>query len=123
MASSVQAASLSTITELAGNPPKYPRNPTEQKREPLVLYIARVPGSRGRKTEIFYFLIFIRSKFIHRYHTHNFEATSQKRDLRGHCKLPVLFSSGLAKRKRFIRDPKRRSGGRRKRRFKYADPF
>jgi hypothetical protein len=44
----VEASSLSDITQLAGNPPKYPRNPTERKREPLTLYIARVPGSRGR---------------------------------------------------------------------------
>ncbi|KAG9237835.1 hypothetical protein BJ875DRAFT_452573 [Amylocarpus encephaloides] len=44
--SSVEAASLSDITQLASNPPKYPRNPTEQKRQPLILYIARVPGSR-----------------------------------------------------------------------------
>lgn len=48
MAPQVEANSLSDITQLAGNPPKYPRNPTEAKREPLTLYIARVPGSRGR---------------------------------------------------------------------------
>ncbi|CAG8972863.1 hypothetical protein HYALB_00001282 [Hymenoscyphus albidus] len=42
----VEASSLSDITELASNPPKYPRNPTEQKREPLTLYLARVPGTR-----------------------------------------------------------------------------
>ncbi|QSZ31430.1 hypothetical protein DSL72_000995 [Monilinia vaccinii-corymbosi] len=41
----VEANSLSGLTQLAGNPPKYPRNPTEQKRANLVLYIARVPGS------------------------------------------------------------------------------
>lgn len=43
---SVEAQSLSDITQLASNPPKYPRNPTEQQRRPLTLYIARVPGSR-----------------------------------------------------------------------------
>jgi len=48
MAMPPQANSLSSITQLAGNPPRYPRNPTEQKRESLVLYIARVPGSRGK---------------------------------------------------------------------------
>jgi len=48
MAMPPQANSLSSITHLAGNPPRYPRNPTEQKRDPLVLYIARVPGSRGK---------------------------------------------------------------------------
>ncbi|KAH6682901.1 hypothetical protein B0J14DRAFT_133948 [Halenospora varia] len=42
----IQANSLSDITQLAANPPKYPRNPTEAKRQPLTLYIARVPGSR-----------------------------------------------------------------------------
>ncbi|KAF4625968.1 hypothetical protein G7Y89_g12194 [Cudoniella acicularis] len=42
----VEANSLSEITQLASNPPKYPRNPTERKRNPLTLYIARVPGSR-----------------------------------------------------------------------------
>lgn len=42
----VQANSLSDITQLAANPPKYPRNPTEAKRQSLTLYIARVPGSR-----------------------------------------------------------------------------
>ncbi|KAJ4303756.1 hypothetical protein N0V90_002657 [Kalmusia sp. IMI 367209] len=42
----VQARSLSTLTSLASNPPSYPRNPTHVKHEPLVLYIARVPGSR-----------------------------------------------------------------------------
>ncbi|KAK6582689.1 hypothetical protein PZA11_005097 [Diplocarpon coronariae] len=46
MAPHVEAGSLSDITQLAGNPPKYPRNPTEAKREPLTLYIARIPGSR-----------------------------------------------------------------------------
>jgi len=48
MASFIEANSLSSITQLAGNPPRYPRNPTEQKRSSLVLYIARVPGSRGK---------------------------------------------------------------------------
>ncbi|KAF2661714.1 hypothetical protein K491DRAFT_586747 [Lophiostoma macrostomum CBS 122681] len=42
----VEARSLSTLTTLASNPPAYPRNPTHIRNEPLVLYIARVPGSR-----------------------------------------------------------------------------
>ena len=42
----VEAQSLAHITTLASNPPLYPRNPTEQKRPPLTLYIVRVPGSR-----------------------------------------------------------------------------
>jgi hypothetical protein len=53
----VEANSLSSITEIAGHPPRYPRNPTEQKRQPLVLYIARVPGSQG--ILIFLILIFL----------------------------------------------------------------
>ncbi|KAI9796334.1 MAG: hypothetical protein M1825_000635 [Sarcosagium campestre] len=46
MAPAVQASSLSELTTLAFNPPRYPRNPTQEVREPLVLYIAKVPGSR-----------------------------------------------------------------------------
>ncbi|KAH8819644.1 hypothetical protein F5884DRAFT_718179 [Xylogone sp. PMI_703] len=45
MAQPVEASSLSDITSIATNPPKYPINPTEQKRPPLTLYIVRVPGS------------------------------------------------------------------------------
>lgn len=42
----VEARSLSGITAIASNPPSYPRNPTQQKLDPLVLYIVRVPGSK-----------------------------------------------------------------------------
>ncbi|KAH6840047.1 hypothetical protein B0T12DRAFT_40512 [Alternaria alternata] len=42
----IEARSLSSLTALASNPPAYPRNPTHERHEPLVLYIARVPGSR-----------------------------------------------------------------------------
>ncbi|KAF1979965.1 hypothetical protein BU23DRAFT_549133 [Bimuria novae-zelandiae CBS 107.79] len=45
-APAIEARSLSTLTSLASNPPSYPRNPTHVRNEPLVLYIARVPGSR-----------------------------------------------------------------------------
>jgi len=45
----VEARSLSSLTTLAANPPRYPRNPTQEIQEPLVLYIARVPGSRGKR--------------------------------------------------------------------------
>lgn len=51
-AAPVEASSLSSLTAIAGNPPRYPRNPAEQKREPLVLYIARVPGSRGEHIHV-----------------------------------------------------------------------
>ncbi|KAF1916100.1 hypothetical protein BDU57DRAFT_216757 [Ampelomyces quisqualis] len=42
----IEAKSLSSLTALAANPPAYPRNPTHVRNEPLVLYIARVPGSK-----------------------------------------------------------------------------
>ncbi|WEW60580.1 hypothetical protein PRK78_006067 [Emydomyces testavorans] len=42
----VEAKSLLSFTTLASNPPNYPRNPTQERLEPLVLYIVRVPGSR-----------------------------------------------------------------------------
>ena len=47
MAAAVEARSLSSLTNLAANPPKYPRNPSQRPQDPLVLYIARVPGSQG----------------------------------------------------------------------------
>ena len=43
----VEARSLSSITAIASNPPAYPRNPTHEKHDPIVLYIVRVPGSQG----------------------------------------------------------------------------
>lgn len=46
MTSAVEAKSLSALTILASNPPRYPRNPTHERHEPLVLYIERVPGSK-----------------------------------------------------------------------------
>lgn len=51
----VEARSLSSITALAANPPAYPRNPTQEPLEPLVLYIVRVPGSRGMDLIFFLF--------------------------------------------------------------------
>ncbi|KAL4997246.1 hypothetical protein BDV10DRAFT_170162 [Aspergillus recurvatus] len=42
----VEARSLSSITAIASNPPSYPRNPAQEKVDPLVLYIVRVPGSK-----------------------------------------------------------------------------
>ncbi|CAK7231612.1 hypothetical protein SEUCBS140593_007985 [Sporothrix eucalyptigena] len=41
-----EAGSLSALNLLAANPPRYPVNPTEEPREPLTLYISRVPGTR-----------------------------------------------------------------------------
>ncbi len=43
----VEASSLADLNRLAANPPRYPVNPTEAPREPLTLYISRVPGTRG----------------------------------------------------------------------------
>lgn len=48
----VEARSLSSITAIASNPPAYPRNPTHEKHDPLVLYIVRVPGSQGMCSSI-----------------------------------------------------------------------
>ncbi len=48
----VEARSLASLITLASNPPQYPRNPTEEAQEPLVLYIARVPGSKGKLSEV-----------------------------------------------------------------------
>ena len=48
MAPVVEAKSLSSVLELAADPPLDPRsNATQEALDPLVLYIARVPGSRG----------------------------------------------------------------------------
>lgn len=41
----LEAGSLSTINYLAANPPQYPYHP--ELREPLTLYISRVPGTQG----------------------------------------------------------------------------
>ncbi|KAF1983581.1 hypothetical protein K402DRAFT_423688 [Aulographum hederae CBS 113979] len=46
MAEAVEAKSLSSITALAADPPLYARGTGAEKQEPLILYIARVPGSR-----------------------------------------------------------------------------
>ena len=46
MSTPIEASSLSSLTGLFTNPPQYPRNPTHQTHEPLVLYIVRVPGSK-----------------------------------------------------------------------------
>jgi hypothetical protein len=50
-ASPIEARSLSSLTNLFANPPQYPRNPTHQVLDPLVLYILRVPGSRGTNSD------------------------------------------------------------------------
>ena len=44
----VEARSLTSLNHLAANPPQYPNKPTDEKLEPLVLYISRVPGTRGK---------------------------------------------------------------------------
>ncbi|TKA67912.1 hypothetical protein B0A55_09720 [Friedmanniomyces simplex] len=41
-----EASSLSTITAIASNPPQHPSIQIQGADQPLVLYIARVPGSR-----------------------------------------------------------------------------
>jgi hypothetical protein len=47
MTSHIEARSLSAINFIAANPPQYPVNPTEERHADLVLYISRVPGTRG----------------------------------------------------------------------------
>ena len=49
MSTPVHAQSISSLNTLLSNPPQYPRNPTHQVHEPLVLYIVRVPGSKGER--------------------------------------------------------------------------
>lgn len=46
MTNPVEAKSLSTLINLAANPPQYPRNITHEPLQPLTLYIVRVPGSQ-----------------------------------------------------------------------------
>jgi hypothetical protein len=46
MDSMVEATSLAFITEVASSPPQRPELPVAGPAQPLVLYIARVPGSR-----------------------------------------------------------------------------
>lgn len=43
----VEARSLTSLINLAANPPQYPRNITHEPLQPLTLYIVRVPGSQG----------------------------------------------------------------------------
>ncbi|CAM1503601.1 Fc.00g011920.m01.CDS01 [Cosmosporella sp. VM-42] len=42
----MEARSLTSLNNLAANPPQYPINPAEEKQDPLTLYISRVPGTR-----------------------------------------------------------------------------
>ncbi|KAH6989544.1 hypothetical protein BKA56DRAFT_257496 [Ilyonectria sp. MPI-CAGE-AT-0026] len=42
----MEARSLTSVNNLAANPPQYPINPTDERQDPLVLYISRVPGTR-----------------------------------------------------------------------------
>lgn len=87
MALPLEASSLSSITQLAGNPPRYPRNPTEKKRESLVLYIARVPGSRG-ECPFLRWLCVLSNRY--RRHINDNEATFEKCDGGGRVELPLL---------------------------------
>lgn len=48
MANPVLAGSLASVIDLADNPPEQPLHSlTNDLQQPLVLYIARVPGSHG----------------------------------------------------------------------------
>ncbi|KAI1322115.1 hypothetical protein F5Y16DRAFT_55013 [Xylariaceae sp. FL0255] len=46
MADFVEGRSLAALNQLAGNPPLYPKKPTEARQDALTLYISRVPGTR-----------------------------------------------------------------------------
>lgn len=50
MAERIEARSLASLNLLAANPPQYPSAPVSQRQDPVVLYISRVPGSRGQST-------------------------------------------------------------------------
>ena len=53
MAPAVEASSLSSVLSLADNPPLNPRdNAVLEIQQPLMLYIARVPGSKGKSPYI-----------------------------------------------------------------------
>jgi hypothetical protein len=52
MSGAVEARSLASLTTLAANPPPDPRVSGQAHLEPLTLYIARVPGSRGMSIKI-----------------------------------------------------------------------
>lgn len=47
MAPVVEAKSLSAVVDLAEDPPGEYKFDTHESQEPLVLYIARIPGSKG----------------------------------------------------------------------------
>ena len=48
MAPAVLAGSLANVIDLADNPPeRLLQSATQLVQQPLILYIARVPGSRG----------------------------------------------------------------------------
>ncbi|KAI1098027.1 hypothetical protein F4804DRAFT_325840 [Jackrogersella minutella] len=42
----IEARSLASLNYLAANPPQYPKKPTEEKQDSIILYISRVPGTR-----------------------------------------------------------------------------
>lgn len=94
MTTAVEANSLSTLTALAAHPPQYPRNPTHQQQEPLVLYIARVPGSRGRHSA----QSRARSTLIvSRCFSHSDETERKSSQRRGHYQQLVLSSCGFTR--------------------------
>ena len=49
MTAAIEAKSLSTVLSIADDPPKNPRDGAGLLQEQLVLYIARIPGSRGMR--------------------------------------------------------------------------
>lgn len=53
----MEADSLQQLNSLAFDPPQYPEKPLSEKQEPLVLYISRVPGTRGVYFNLSFFLM------------------------------------------------------------------
>ena len=81
MAPAVEASSLSKVLDLADSPPLHLRDDVAlEVQQPLVLYIARVPGSKGRSPLDLHSMIRTRRLHRVRYFPHNHEATAKSCD-------------------------------------------
>ena len=85
----IQAKSLSSLVTLADDPP-----PTiysdQESLDPLVLYIARVPGNRGLMIEERAFMATIADR-LRRCLSHYYETSPKGRDCPGYSELTVLY--------------------------------
>ncbi len=97
MADHVEARSLATLNLLAANPPLYPANPTEERHEPLTLYISRVPGTRGKlQRNVLVFVVFRSHR--RRCHLVDLQAPEEERHPGGRGQLALLRPPGRARR-------------------------